>query len=242
MDQVSICWSLISHLNCNHRSLILKVGTPLLILSLLFPTGFCSCYQRLGLVLWAVWEGLHSGSAAVGASWCAHVSWCCFESWHHIFPRSVSRERCRPGKYKRIVSVLSSSRLSLGGINTGCCHSVSLWPTSIIWNLLREGTSGERSSLPTSGPLAYLALSTDARKMPSCKQLHFYYLHICSTPLSHDRSVSLFYCRWVKWTAEHNGYLGSILRKALNSYLNSDMWVFSSKTRSDCMISLAIAS
>lgn len=29
--------------------------------------------------------------------------------------------------------------------------------------------------------------------------------------------------RWVKWTAEHNGYLGSILRKALNSYLKSDM-------------------
>nr|XP_046246196.1 protein sel-1 homolog 3 [Scatophagus argus] len=27
---------------------------------------------------------------------------------------------------------------------------------------------------------------------------------------------------WVKWAAEHNGYLGSILRKALNSYLMSD--------------------
>ncbi|KAM3615628.1 uncharacterized protein V6R79_005287 [Siganus canaliculatus] len=29
---------------------------------------------------------------------------------------------------------------------------------------------------------------------------------------------------WAKWTAEHNGYLGSILRKALNSYLRSDMF------------------
>ncbi|KAM7412825.1 hypothetical protein PAMA_020283 [Pampus argenteus] len=28
---------------------------------------------------------------------------------------------------------------------------------------------------------------------------------------------------WVKWAAEHNGYLGSILRRALNSYLKSDM-------------------
>ncbi|XP_041796910.1 protein sel-1 homolog 3 isoform X2 [Chelmon rostratus] len=28
---------------------------------------------------------------------------------------------------------------------------------------------------------------------------------------------------WVKWAAEHNGYLGSILRKALDSYLKSDM-------------------
>ncbi|KAF7652641.1 hypothetical protein LDENG_00094080, partial [Lucifuga dentata] len=27
---------------------------------------------------------------------------------------------------------------------------------------------------------------------------------------------------WVKWAAEHNGYLGSILRKALDYYLNSD--------------------
>ncbi|XP_044057683.1 protein sel-1 homolog 3 isoform X2 [Siniperca chuatsi] len=29
---------------------------------------------------------------------------------------------------------------------------------------------------------------------------------------------------WVKWAAEHNGYLGSILRKALDSYLKSDMF------------------
>ncbi|KAM9319212.1 protein sel-1 homolog 3 [Pholidichthys leucotaenia] len=28
---------------------------------------------------------------------------------------------------------------------------------------------------------------------------------------------------WVKWAAEHNGYLGSILRKALDSYLKNDM-------------------
>ncbi|XP_071781443.2 protein sel-1 homolog 3 [Centroberyx gerrardi] len=28
---------------------------------------------------------------------------------------------------------------------------------------------------------------------------------------------------WAKWAAEHNGYLGSILRKALDSYLKSDM-------------------
>lgn len=30
--------------------------------------------------------------------------------------------------------------------------------------------------------------------------------------------------RWAKWAAEHNGYLGTILRKALDSYLKSDMW------------------
>lgn len=114
MDQVSICWSWICRLNCNHRSLILKVWTPLSILSLFFPTGFCSRHQRLGLVLWAVWERLQSGSAAVGASWCAHVSWCCFESWHHTFPRSVSRERCRPGKYKQIVSVIIRSLVFRG--------------------------------------------------------------------------------------------------------------------------------
>lgn len=30
-------------------------------------------------------------------------------------------------------------------------------------------------------------------------------------------------CRWVKWAAESNGYLGRVLRKALNSYLKSDM-------------------
>ncbi|XP_039985928.1 protein sel-1 homolog 3 [Xiphias gladius] len=29
---------------------------------------------------------------------------------------------------------------------------------------------------------------------------------------------------WVKWAAEHNGYLGSVLRKALDSYLQSDMF------------------
>ncbi|XP_059187954.1 LOW QUALITY PROTEIN: protein sel-1 homolog 3 [Centropristis striata] len=29
---------------------------------------------------------------------------------------------------------------------------------------------------------------------------------------------------WAKWAAEHNGYLGSILRKALDSYLQSDMF------------------
>ncbi|KAI3354110.1 hypothetical protein L3Q82_018660 [Scortum barcoo] len=29
---------------------------------------------------------------------------------------------------------------------------------------------------------------------------------------------------WVKWAAEHNGYLGSILRKGLDSYLKSDMF------------------
>ncbi|XP_030008211.1 protein sel-1 homolog 3 isoform X2 [Sphaeramia orbicularis] len=29
---------------------------------------------------------------------------------------------------------------------------------------------------------------------------------------------------WVKWAAEHNGYLGSILRKGLESYLKSDMF------------------
>uniref|UniRef100_UPI0037E75EAE protein sel-1 homolog 3 n=1 Tax=Semicossyphus pulcher TaxID=241346 RepID=UPI0037E75EAE len=29
---------------------------------------------------------------------------------------------------------------------------------------------------------------------------------------------------WVKWAAEHNGYLGSILRKAMDSYLKSDMF------------------
>ncbi|XP_070685648.1 protein sel-1 homolog 3 [Pempheris klunzingeri] len=29
---------------------------------------------------------------------------------------------------------------------------------------------------------------------------------------------------WVKWAAEHNGHLGSILRKALDSYLKSDMF------------------
>ncbi|XP_008274864.1 protein sel-1 homolog 3 [Stegastes partitus] len=29
---------------------------------------------------------------------------------------------------------------------------------------------------------------------------------------------------WVKWAAEHNGYLGSILRKALDSYLKDDMF------------------
>uniref|UniRef100_A0A3Q3EJG5 Protein sel-1 homolog 3-like n=1 Tax=Labrus bergylta TaxID=56723 RepID=A0A3Q3EJG5_9LABR len=29
---------------------------------------------------------------------------------------------------------------------------------------------------------------------------------------------------WVKWAAEHNGYLGTILRKALDSYLKSDMF------------------
>ncbi|XP_031719436.1 protein sel-1 homolog 3 [Anarrhichthys ocellatus] len=29
---------------------------------------------------------------------------------------------------------------------------------------------------------------------------------------------------WAKWAAEHNGYLGSILRKALDSYLKSDMF------------------
>ncbi|GAA6232699.1 protein sel-1 homolog 3-like [Lates japonicus] len=29
---------------------------------------------------------------------------------------------------------------------------------------------------------------------------------------------------WVKWAAEHNGYLGSILRKALDSYLKNDMF------------------
>ncbi|XP_074535817.1 protein sel-1 homolog 3 [Halichoeres trimaculatus] len=30
---------------------------------------------------------------------------------------------------------------------------------------------------------------------------------------------------WVKWAAEHNGYLGRILRKALDSYLKSDMFI-----------------
>uniref|UniRef100_A0A3Q2CCQ0 Protein sel-1 homolog 3-like n=1 Tax=Cyprinodon variegatus TaxID=28743 RepID=A0A3Q2CCQ0_CYPVA len=30
---------------------------------------------------------------------------------------------------------------------------------------------------------------------------------------------------WVKWTAEHNGYLGRILRNALDSYLKSDMFM-----------------
>ncbi|XP_041850144.1 protein sel-1 homolog 3 [Melanotaenia boesemani] len=30
---------------------------------------------------------------------------------------------------------------------------------------------------------------------------------------------------WVKWAAEHNGYLGSILQKALDSYLKSDMLI-----------------
>ncbi|KAM4742331.1 protein sel-1 homolog 3 isoform 2-T2 [Anableps anableps] len=30
---------------------------------------------------------------------------------------------------------------------------------------------------------------------------------------------------WVKWTAEQNGYLGSILRKALDAYLKSDMFI-----------------
>ncbi|KAM4565603.1 protein sel-1 homolog 3 [Odontesthes bonariensis] len=30
---------------------------------------------------------------------------------------------------------------------------------------------------------------------------------------------------WVKWAAEHNGYLGSILRKALDSYLKSNTFV-----------------
>ncbi|XP_034557622.1 protein sel-1 homolog 3 [Notolabrus celidotus] len=29
---------------------------------------------------------------------------------------------------------------------------------------------------------------------------------------------------WVKWAAEHNGYLGSILRRALDSYLKNDMF------------------
>ncbi|XP_069017333.1 protein sel-1 homolog 3 isoform X1 [Embiotoca jacksoni] len=29
---------------------------------------------------------------------------------------------------------------------------------------------------------------------------------------------------WVKWAAEHNGYLGSILRKALDSYLRNDLF------------------
>ncbi|KAL6115894.1 uncharacterized protein ACO6RY_00633 [Pungitius sinensis] len=29
---------------------------------------------------------------------------------------------------------------------------------------------------------------------------------------------------WVQWAAEHNGYLGSVLRKALDSYLKSDMF------------------
>ncbi|KAM9359356.1 protein sel-1 homolog 3 [Symphorus nematophorus] len=29
---------------------------------------------------------------------------------------------------------------------------------------------------------------------------------------------------WVKWAAEHNGYLGRVLRKALDSYLKSDMF------------------
>ncbi|XP_040902663.1 protein sel-1 homolog 3 [Toxotes jaculatrix] len=29
---------------------------------------------------------------------------------------------------------------------------------------------------------------------------------------------------WVKWAAEHNGYLGSVLRKGLDSYLRSDMF------------------
>ncbi|XP_071353270.1 protein sel-1 homolog 3 [Trachinotus anak] len=29
---------------------------------------------------------------------------------------------------------------------------------------------------------------------------------------------------WVKWAAEHNGYLGSVLRKALDSYLKNDMF------------------
>lgn len=32
-----------------------------------------------------------------------------------------------------------------------------------------------------------------------------------------------FACRWVKWAAEHNGHLGGLLRKALNSYLEHDM-------------------
>lgn len=35
--------------------------------------------------------------------------------------------------------------------------------------------------------------------------------------------MSFFTCRWVKWAAEHNGYLGSHLRKALKSYLERDM-------------------
>uniref|UniRef100_A0A3Q0T214 Si:dkey-24p1.6 n=1 Tax=Amphilophus citrinellus TaxID=61819 RepID=A0A3Q0T214_AMPCI len=30
---------------------------------------------------------------------------------------------------------------------------------------------------------------------------------------------------WVKWAAEHNGYLGSILRKALDAYLKNDMFM-----------------
>nr|XP_020472495.1 protein sel-1 homolog 3-like [Monopterus albus] len=29
---------------------------------------------------------------------------------------------------------------------------------------------------------------------------------------------------WAKWAAEHNGYLGTVLRKALDSYLKSDMF------------------
>lgn len=35
-----------------------------------------------------------------------------------------------------------------------------------------------------------------------------------------------FICRWVKWAGEHNGYLGSILRTALDSFLSHDMWLF----------------
>uniref|UniRef100_I3KJJ3 Protein sel-1 homolog 3 n=1 Tax=Oreochromis niloticus TaxID=8128 RepID=I3KJJ3_ORENI len=39
-----------------------------------------------------------------------------------------------------------------------------------------------------------------------------------------DQNVFLTDCRWVKWAAEHNGYLGSVLHKALDAYLKSDVF------------------
>lgn len=55
-------------------------------------------------------------------------------------------------------------------------YSGSLWPTTIIWRLLREETSGEQLYLLTSGPLAFLASYSDVQKMPFCEQPFLFFL------------------------------------------------------------------
>lgn len=114
-----------------------------------------------------------------------------------------------------------------------CLHTAyiflsdSMWRTITTGSLQTEGTSEEEFCSLTSGPQGYQALSRDAHRLLFC-QKHILLFVSLGARLSSSLScgVCLTDCRWVKWAAEHNGYLGSILRKALDSYLNGDMWVF----------------
>lgn len=141
-------------------------------------------------------QGLYPGKAADQVS--LNTNCCLWQSnstaiLEHLVINGLSSQQFTAYQYY----LKSAER----GLIRGAVHLADIWTTGIPGRVNRR-------------PEDAVLLATS---------LHIYFPLYVWFSSCLDWHVSLIDYRWVKWAAEHNGYLGSILRKALNSYLKSDM-------------------